>query len=113
MDAKVRTTVLSRLAIAVQSLRKSKKLSQRELGELIGCEAGTISQWENGKNFPKAEYLFAIADLKKEPWERFVQYLRTGEEAQLEISLVEHLNQCSKEELTEVLKLAMELLLKD
>ncbi len=36
----------------IQKLRKSKKLSQEELGELVGVTRQTISNWEMGESAP-------------------------------------------------------------
>jgi transcriptional regulator with XRE-family HTH domain len=112
MDSDTKAEVLGRIAIAVKQLRAERNLSQRELAQIVGCEGGTISQWENAKNFPKTEHLFAIADLRGQTWEEFVRYLRTGE-VQTAISFVlgDSLKGFSKEELGELMQVALRLLL--
>lgn len=46
----------------IKSLRKSKNLSQGELGKQLGYAARTVSDWENGNTEPNIK---AIKDLVK------------------------------------------------
>ena len=42
-------------------LRKSKGLTQEQLGEIIGVSNKTISKWETGINIPDTYFLFALS----------------------------------------------------
>lgn len=41
-------------------LRKSKKLSQRQLSEIIGVSEETIDKWEEDKEQPDIAYLWTL-----------------------------------------------------
>lgn len=45
----------------IRYLRESKRLSQVDLGELVGVHGNTVSQWENGAFMPKTFTLQKIA----------------------------------------------------
>lgn len=45
----------------IKAARKSKGLSQKELGELLGISAASVSQYENGDRNPKLETLQRFA----------------------------------------------------
>lgn len=45
----------------IRRLRKGKKWTQIKLGQLIGCNSSSISQWEYGKFSPNAYYLDRLA----------------------------------------------------
>lgn len=47
----------------LREVRKSKKLTQKELAEQIGIKRNTYSDWENGKTEPSFENLVKLADL--------------------------------------------------
>lgn len=46
----------------IQKARKAKKLSQRELGEMLGVSGSMVGQYENGLRKPKYETLVKIAN---------------------------------------------------
>lgn len=51
---------------------KAKSVSSIELAELLGVSKATVSYWLNGKVFPGADTIQAIADaLGVEIWELF------------------------------------------
>lgn len=50
------------LSETLVELRKSRKLTQQELGNELGVTNKTISKWENGVFLPDITYLVAIAD---------------------------------------------------
>lgn len=57
----------------IQDLRKSKKLTQDKLAELVGIDPKNISKIENGNNYPTAETLSSIAQaLDVEIYELFL-----------------------------------------
>lgn len=43
-------------------LRSEKKLSREALGKKVGVTKTSIKNWEDDENFPKHEYLTALAD---------------------------------------------------
>lgn len=47
----------------LKTLRKEKKLTQKELAEQIGIKQNSYSDWENGKTEPSFENLINLADL--------------------------------------------------
>ena len=47
----------------LREVRKSKKLTQKELAEQIGIKRNTYSDWENGKTEPSFENIVKLADL--------------------------------------------------
>lgn len=47
----------------LKTLRKEKKLTQKELAEQIGIKQNSYSDWENGKTEPSFENLIKLADL--------------------------------------------------
>lgn len=47
----------------IQALRKTAKLSQADLGHLIGCEAPLVSRYERGLHLPGVEQLIRIAEV--------------------------------------------------
>lgn len=49
-------------AVRIRELRKSKKLTQRELGELIGSKKSVINNWELRGSIPHASILCQLAD---------------------------------------------------
>ena len=46
----------------LRKVRKSKKLTQKEVADFIGNKCNTISDWETGKNEPSLEKLIVLAD---------------------------------------------------
>lgn len=47
----------------LKTLRKEKKLTQKELAEQIGIKRNSYSDWENNKTSPSFENLVKLADL--------------------------------------------------
>ena len=47
----------------LKTLRKEKKLTQKELAEQIEIKQNSYSDWETGKNEPSLENLIKLADL--------------------------------------------------
>lgn len=47
--------------IYIRDLREKKKLSQAELGQLIGVSNKAVSKWETGAAYPSSEYIFPLA----------------------------------------------------
>lgn len=66
-------TLKQELGAKIQKLRKTKKLTQEKLAELVGIDPKNISRIENGNNYPTAENLTSIAKaLNVEIYELFV-----------------------------------------
>lgn len=60
---------LRRLGVAIQRCRKFRKLSQEELGKLVGVPPNTISRWENGVSSLSAFNLATIREKLEVPAE--------------------------------------------
>lgn len=45
----------------IKELRKSKKMSQSELGKFIGVSQTTVTAWENGRAEPSSSYVAKLA----------------------------------------------------
>lgn len=54
---------LNEMGDFLQSLRKSKGLTQQELADLINVSNKTVSKWENGLGIPEMSTLLLLADL--------------------------------------------------
>ena len=65
----------------VKELRKQKKLSQPELGKLVGVSSRTIASYELGQSYPKYREIY---DLLAKVLETDVNYLRTENEEFME-----------------------------
>jgi len=71
----------------IRAIRKSQKLTQDNLAELIDVESPSISNIENGKYYPTNENLQKIADaLKVKPYELYMfEHLRPLDELKNEM----------------------------
>lgn len=47
----------------VKELRISANLSQQDVAEAMEVDRSTVSYWESGKSFPRADQLPKLADL--------------------------------------------------
>lgn len=47
----------------IKALREKKKLTQYELGKLVGVKRSTVAKWESGENMPRAKQLLALANV--------------------------------------------------
>lgn len=57
----------------IKEIRKSKKLTQEQLAERIGIEIPSLSNIENGKNYPNSETIEKIAKgLEMEIFELYI-----------------------------------------
>lgn len=45
----------------IKELRKSRGLSQEELGRIVGVERSAVSKWETGEAKPRADLLIKLA----------------------------------------------------
>ena len=57
-----RPALYSGFASRIKALRKQKKLSQEQLGAVIGVSKYAVYLYEKGTNFPDARGLVALAD---------------------------------------------------
>lgn len=55
----------------IRSLRKSKNISQAELGNIIGYSARTVSDWENGATEPNISAIKALVKYFDITYEEF------------------------------------------
>ena len=44
-------------------LRKSRKMTQKQIADILGIEAKTVSKWETGRGFPDISYVTELADI--------------------------------------------------
>ena len=47
----------------LQSLRKDKKMTQKEVADKLGVVPKTISKWETGKGFPDVSFISSLAQI--------------------------------------------------
>lgn len=47
----------------IKYLRKQKKITQEELGKLVGVKKAAVSTYEIGRNYPSVESLLQIVEL--------------------------------------------------
>lgn len=94
----------------LRNLRKSKNLTTKELGEIIGCSNPTITNYELGHRSPDVETLCKLADF----FEVSIDYLlgRTPSEFSLTAShapeyekIIESQSPERKKKLTEIIKI--------
>ena len=50
----------------IRQQRERLRLSQRQLGELLGVTAITVGRWESGESAPRDQYRHEIAQLRRE-----------------------------------------------
>ena len=54
---------MSDFGTTIRRLRKQKKLTQKELSDMLGIKQTTYSDWESGKTEPKINMLIRFAEL--------------------------------------------------
>lgn len=54
---------LSKSGKLICKLRKSKGMTQKQLADLLGVEAKTVSKWETGHGFPDVSYVSELAEI--------------------------------------------------
>lgn len=50
-----------RIASRIQTLRKQRKLDQKDLAALVGCTTRQVQRWEAGEQIPGRSFLRALA----------------------------------------------------
>jgi len=79
------------LAVNIRFLRKRKKLSQEELGQLTGLNRGNIASYENGSAEPKICNMLKLAEFFSIPLHIFARHDLTNEEQLTSISRIQGL----------------------
>ena len=46
----------------IKQKRAEKKLTQKELAEILNCTDKAVSRWEPGKGFPEVSFLIPLSD---------------------------------------------------
>lgn len=64
----------SNLAETIRLLRKSKGLTQSELGNVLGYSARTVSDWENGATEPNISAIRALVAYFEISFDEFFGY---------------------------------------
>lgn len=54
---------LNKSGILLAKLRKSKGMTQKEVADILGVEAKTVSKWERGRGFPDVSFVSALSDI--------------------------------------------------
>ena len=47
----------------IRAFRKQLKISQTELGNILGVPQSTVGRWETGSTFPNAKHIGLMCDL--------------------------------------------------
>lgn len=55
----------------IRNLRKSKKMSQEQLGKILGYSARTVSDWENGSTEPNISAIKGIVSFFEISYDEF------------------------------------------
>ena len=55
----------------IRQMRKSKNISQAELGKIVGYSARTVSDWENGSTEPNISAIKALVKYFDITYEEF------------------------------------------
>ena len=86
------------LGLRIREIRKLNKLTQEQLAEKIGIEIPSLSNIENGKNYPNSETIEKIAKgLKVEIFELFIfEHLKEPDNKKMLQELVSILENNSK-----------------
>lgn len=52
--------------VALAEARKRKGMTQEELANQLGCQKGTVSNWENGHSNPTLQDAFKVSECLEE-----------------------------------------------
>lgn len=63
----------------IWEIRKNKKLTQKQFGNLLGTNQQAIVRWEKGKSLPNIKTLKKIEELNGSPVAEISDYLKVGE----------------------------------
>ena len=66
----------------LKAWRDERKLSQVELGELLGVDGMTVSRWERGDHLPRKKHWAKIEAETGIAPSQLVGHIKQGEEAQ-------------------------------
>ncbi len=66
-----------RFGIYLKKVRKNNGFTQEGLAQEIGTNAGHISKWETGNNFPSEEYQIELSKVLNIPKEAYEYFDRT------------------------------------
>ena len=59
--------------VSLRKARKERKISQRELAEMLGVDERTIRNWENGKPIPSTKMTAVDEFISKEPMKSYTE----------------------------------------
>ena len=62
--------------ISLKAARVNAGLTQKEAGEKIGVDTGTIRSWEQGESEPRISQAYAIAELYGIPLDSIIFFTR-------------------------------------
>lgn len=93
------------LGLRIKEIRKSKKITQEKLAEMINVDFGYISKLEVGQNFPSLQTLNRIADALNTDVVEFFKYSEL-EELNLKEEIIKMLDKFNIEEQKILYKIA-------
>lgn len=85
-----------KLGLLIKNTRKAKKLSQRQVGELVGVSYQTIAYWESGSRSPAPIHLTRLAVALGQPEDFFFSRILQQETKPAVSSLSSNLRQYRK-----------------
>ena len=56
---------MKKMKLRIADLRRQKKITQKELADVMGVSFQTISKWEKGTNLPDITFLLPLAEYFK------------------------------------------------
>jgi transcriptional regulator with XRE-family HTH domain len=76
----------------LQTLRKSKGLSQEKLAEILGISRQAVAKWEVGQSYPDLAKLIALSDFFKVSIDKLVNDFEENCRLRIEENKVKHIN---------------------
>ena len=64
---------LKKLGQKIYAMRRSRDMTQRQLGEIVGQSGSSVSMYERGERMPDIETLEAFADVFNVPLSAFIE----------------------------------------
>ncbi len=93
------------LGSRIKEIRKSNKLTQEQLAELIGIETGSLSSIESGRHFPSLLTLEKIAAVLNVKLKAFFDFETVATVEEIREKVIENIVRIDKKELACLYKL--------
>ena len=78
---------LKKLGQKIYAMRRSRDMTQRQLGEIVGQSGSSVSMYERGERMPDIETLEAFADVFNVPLSAFIEEDPADVRKRLEVEL--------------------------